>query len=557
MSLGALAAVRDLGRVHDIATILIRYGFGDMVRRLGLGGALKRAGRVLHWREANDLAMLEPPARIRRALEEMGPTFVKLGQVLATRIDLFPPEYIHEFEKLQDQVPPVPFEQISAQLEEDLGAPVDTVFHKVSRKALAAASIAQVHRAHLESGENVILKIRKPGIQKTVEADLRLLDWLAGVVEEHMEELRRFQPREIVSEFSRSLRQELDLAQECRNADRIAANFRDYPNIRVPRVYWEWTSERLNVQELIEGIPGRDLVAVDQAGLNRKLLAEHGAEAVLKMVFEDGFFHADPHPGNVFYLPENRIAFVDFGMVGRLAERRQRELVDVLFAIVKRQPEKAAGVLALWSGAEETKFDVLSVEIDGLIDRVHGVAISQLDLPQIITDLVALLRRHKLILPPDLTLLSKAFISLDGMGRQLDPDFQIIATAEPFLRRAMMERYTPKAVFHRSQEDVLQAVWLMSGLPKELHGLLRAARKGQFAVKIDVERADSYLTQTVRAIGLLTMGIVIAALIVGSSIVMTAAGSEIPFGLTAFAMMGFAGAVLGGFWLLLSLWRKR
>jgi ubiquinone biosynthesis protein len=336
----ALVAMHDLGRLHDIASILIRYGFGDMVRRIGLANTLERAGRALHWSKAGSLAHLEPSARVRRALEELGPTFVKLGQMLATRVDLFEPEWIAEFSKLQDSAPAAPYAGVCQQLSEDLGAPPEKIFAAFDPEPLAAASIAQVHRARLEDGSEVVVKVRRPGIQPIIEADLRWLSRLAELAETESPELRRFRPKEVVRQFAQSLRCELDFASECRNAERIAENFAGYtdkeepagnaideavpelppvlPIIVIPRVYWPWTGERVCVQEFIEGIPGRNLQAVDQACLDRKILARRGAHAILKMIVEDGFFHADPHSGNVFYLPGNRIAIIDFGMVGRL-----------------------------------------------------------------------------------------------------------------------------------------------------------------------------------------------------------------------------------------------
>lgn len=318
-----LSAARDLGHLHDIASILIRYGFGDVVRRLGMAGVLERAGKALHWKQATELARLQPPMRVRRALEEMGPTFIKLGQILATRVDLSPPEWIVEFEKLQDRAPPVAFEAVYKQLEEDLGCVPEKVFTELDPEPLAAASIAQVHRTRLEDGTEVVIKVRRPGIRPVVEADLRLLTRLAEIAEAEASDLHRFKLREVVRQFTLSLRRELDLAAECRNAERVARNFSEYTEIIVPKVYWSWTSERVNVQEYIDGIPGRDLETVDKEGLDRKTLARRGAQAVLKMILEDGFFHADPHQGNVFYLSDNRIAFIDFGMIGRLPRIKQ------------------------------------------------------------------------------------------------------------------------------------------------------------------------------------------------------------------------------------------
>ncbi|MGO8787516.1 MAG: ABC1 kinase family protein, partial [Terriglobia bacterium] len=275
----ALSAARDLGRVHDIAAVLIRYGFGDLVQRIGMARALERAGKVLGWRTPEELARLAPPARVRRALEDLGPTFIKLGQILATRVDLFRPEWIAEFGKLQDAAPAVPFPDLRRQLTEDLGDDPEAIFAGLETQPLAAASLAQVHRARLTDGTAVILKVRRPGIRPTVEADLRLLKFLAEIVEAEAPDLRRYRPRDVVHQFTLTLRRELDFSSECRNAERIRHNFAAHSEIVVPRVHWQWSGERLNVQDYIYGIPGRDLAEVDAGGLDRKLLARRGANA--------------------------------------------------------------------------------------------------------------------------------------------------------------------------------------------------------------------------------------------------------------------------------------
>jgi len=552
-----LLAARDLGRLHEIASILIRFGFGDMVRRLGMGAVLEKAGKVLHWQEAKELARLEPPERIRRAIEELGPGFVKLGQVLSTRADLFPPQYITEFCKLQDHVPALPFKKIVAQLEGDIGGAVDEVFAKVDKNPLAAASIAQVHRATLKTGDEVILKIRRPGIRKVIDADLRLLARLAEIAEEKNIELQRFQPQKIVAEFAKSIRSEMDFVNECKNAERIANNFKDHPDIIIPKIYWDYASESLNVQQFIDGTPGSDLDAVDAAGLDRKRLAVLGANAVMKMVFEDGFFHADPHPGNVIYLPENRIAFLDFGMAGRLSDERRKQLVDLLFAIVERDAARACDILLHWSGAAVIRDDTLIGEIDDLIDKTHGVPLKQLRISELMNDLITLLRVHNLSLPPDLTLLTKAFVSLEGMGRQLDPDYDMITQAEPFLRKQMLNRLSPEQLFKRTRKGVADGFEVLTGLPKDTHDLVKTLQSGQFRFHMDVEQAEHYLDRVDKSVSRLIMGIVIAALIMGSSIVMTVSGSDIPFGLSVFAMLGFSGAVIGALYLLYINWRGR
>jgi ubiquinone biosynthesis protein len=302
--------------LQHIVGVLVRHGLGDAVRRMGWADALEKAGHVVHWEGAADLARLEPPVQVRRALEELGPAFVKFGQILAGRADLLGPQWITELEHLHSRVPAVPFEVLRAQLVEDLGGEPDSLFASFDEVPLAAASIAQVHRACLKDGTQVVVKVRRPGIRQVIDADLRLLERLAAMAARQWPDLQPYRPVALVQQFGQSLRRELDLAYECRQAERIAANFAQSADIVIPKVYWEWTHERVNVQQFIDGIPGDGVDQLDAQGLDRKLLARRGAQAVLKMIVQDGLFHADPHPGNVFYLGGNRLAFIDFGMWG-------------------------------------------------------------------------------------------------------------------------------------------------------------------------------------------------------------------------------------------------
>ncbi|MGV3572286.1 MAG: ABC1 kinase family protein [Ramlibacter sp.] len=560
----ALASVRDLARLSDIVSVLVRYGFGDLVRRIGLADLLERAGRTLQWPDAQEYAQLPPPARVRRAMEDLGPAFVKLGQVLATRMDLFEPEWIAEFSRLQDHARPVPYEAIRAQLTEDLGGAPEEVFAEFDREPMAAASLAQVYRARLHSGEAVVVKVRRPGIRPVVEADLRLLARLAQMLEGESATLRAFAPQQIVQEFARSLRRELDFATEARNGRRMARNFAGYsdddapapgePVIAIPEVYWE--CERACVQELVEGIPGSDLAAVDAAGLDRRVLARRGARAVLKMILQDGFFHADPHPGNVFYLADQRVAFIDFGMVGRLTDQRREQVLRLLMGLVDRQPAGVADVLADWAGDEVADFEGLLADIEAFADQYRGVPLGQLRLGAMLTEAVAILRQHRLKLPADLSLLVKAFVSLEGMGRELDPAFDMAGHAWPVLRRTMRAQYAPRVLLRRGWSALLDAASLLSALPRDLSRLLRAARKGRLDVHIEVRNLTHVANQLDRAVSRLVVGIVVAALIIGSSIVMTVPGGPSLLGLPVFGLLGFVGAVAGGLWLLLSIRRS-
>lgn len=556
----AIGAARDLARAHEIASVLVRYGFSDLVRRVGLGNALERAGKALHWRAPEALAHMEAAERIRRTLEELGPTFVKLGQVLATRVDLFPPYWIAEFGKLQDAAPAEPWTRIRAQLAEDLGAEPETVFVALDPAPVAAASLAQVHRARLADGREVVLKVRRPGIRPQVEADLNLLARLAELIEAEAPELRRYRPREVVREFTLSLRRELDFAAECRNAERIAANLAGHPDILIPAIHWAWCGERLNVQDFVDGIPGRRLDLVDAAGLDRKALARSGAAAVLKMMLEDGLFHADPHPGNVFYLAGNRVALIDFGMVGRLSEARRHEVAVMLLGLVSGDAGTVADVMQAWRSGDEgdpdTSPERLRRDIEAFVDQYKGVLLKRLDLTAMLSDLMALLREHGLALPPDLALMIKAFITLEGLGRQLDPDFDLAGEVQPLLEQVLAAHHAPAAIARRGWRGLGDTLGLVAGLPQDLRELLRAGRRGTLQIQVDVVSLKRTVDQLDRAISRMTLGIVTAALIIGTAILMAVVRDPGLASLRTFGLLGFLGAVAGGLWVLVSIWRS-
>ncbi len=556
MLIETLLAMRDLPRLHEIASVLIRHGFGDLVRRTGVVGALERAGQVLHWGSREPTAALTPPQRARHALAELGPSFVKLGQVLATRVDLFPPEWIAEFERLQSDVPPVPFETLLPVIQQALGRSPYEVFQELSEAPLGAASIAQVHGARLQDGTAVVVKVVRPGIRPKIDADLRIVAYLAGLLESEVPEASRYQPAQMVAEFARSMRRELDLAQEARAQERFALNFAGDPGVLVPRIYWEYTHESMNVQERVEGIPGHDLAAVDAAGLDRRALARRGADAVLKMILVDGYFHADPHPGNVFYLPGNRVAMIDFGMAGRLSEQRRREIVDMLWALSRRDEQGVTDVLLEWVRDADVDEAKLAADVGDVIFEYEKVALKDVRMGALVNDITGIVRRHSIVLPSDLALLFKALLTLEGLGLKLDPDFRLVEHLGPFLRLVMRQRYRPAALVARGRRHLADYLSLVGGLPRDLRRLLKEARRGRMKLELDLKRLDHFGLQLSRSANRVTVGIVTAALIVGTSIVMTVSGGPTLFGLPLFGLLGFLLAFLGGVWVLVSIWRS-
>ena len=557
---GLFGTSRELPRLREISSVLVRHGLGDLVRRAGIATLLERAGQVLQWGEASELAHLEPQQRAKLAFEQLGPTFVKLGQILSTREDLLPPAWTTELARLHSQVASVPFDDLLPQVEQALGRSPFEVFDNLEREPYAAASIAQIHRAKLASGTPVILKIRRPGIEAKIDADLRILGHLAHLVEREIPEVRRYQPVQVIGQLRASLERELDLAVEARNTERFARNFADDLDILVPRVYWEWTSSAMNVQEHIEGIRGNDLAAIDNAGLDRKELAARGADAVLKMILVDGFFHADPHPGNVIYLPGNRIALIDFGMVGRLSPVRRRQVVDLLAGLARRDEETMLEVLLDWRGDDVVDEARLATDLGELAFDYVDLPLKDLKIGVLLRRVSAILREHSIVLPVDLTLLFKALISLEGLGRQYDPEFRLIERIKPFLDRAMRDRFQPAEAARRAQVTLSDFLGLVTSMPRDLARLVKDARHGRMRVDLDLKRLDSFGDRLDSAIDRATIGIMTASLVIGSSIVMTVAEGPTLFGvplLTFFGLFGYLIAFVNSLWIILSIWRYR
>ena len=546
--------VRDLPRLHEITSVLIHYGWGDIVRALGLARLLERAGKLLHRRSSDEIGKLDLPVRIRLALTELGPTFVKLGQILATRVDVFPPAWIAEFEQLHSHVPPAPFELLRPALEAKFGMPMESVFASFETTPFAAASIAQVHRARLKDGTPVVLKLRRPDIVAKVEADLRILAHLARLVEFEMPEMRRYHPVQIVAQLRRSLMNELDLVKEARNLTVFARNFANDDSVRIPRVYWDYCGETINVQEELVGIPATDLAAARAAGMDLPLLGARGGDAVLKMILIHGHYHADPHPGNVIFLPGDRIGMLDFGMVGRLTEVRRGQLIDFLGALIRKDEQGLLNVLSIWAGDAEIDEDKLAYDLTEVIFSYDDLPLKEIRIGPLLTDLTAVMRDNNLAIPPDLTLLFKALITLEGLGIQLDPEFHMVDHLEPFVLGVIEARYSPDAIYRRVRHGFKELGGVLSGLPKDITRLLRQARRGRMRIDLDLKRLDSFGQQLNDAANRLTVGVLTASLVVGSSIVMTVDGGPEIFGLPVFGVLGFLLAFFNSVWLMYSIW---
>lgn len=535
---------KDLLRMNELAAILFRYGFADVIRRLGLATPIEQAGKLVRSPVKGDMLRMGTAERLRHAMEEMGPTYVKLGQVLATRVDLFPMDWISEFEKLQDQASPIPFEVLAPQVEAALGKPIDTLFARIDPQPVGVASIGQVHSALTRRGQKVVIKIQKPGIREKIESDLRLLDQLAKLASDNSVELRRYRPVELVREFRRSLLRELDFTIEARNADRIRKNMRSLKWLTIPKVHWELSSTTVQVQELIQGIPARAVEQIEQAGLDRELVARRGALAAWKMVLEDGFFHADPHPGNFIILQANRIAMLDFGMVGKLSHNRREQILQLTRSVVLREAEQCAAVLANWSDGQPIKFDQLVSDVEDVISQYHGVSLAQLDITALLADVTAMVRNHNLVLPSDIALLIKAIITLEGFGRLLNPDFDLMTEAEPLLKRMIRTRYSPvrlaKSLSLRAL-DVVDKVYAPPPVP---------GQGPQQDSGIDPRHLERLVTRLERGQYRQVQALIVLAGFIGGSILLAGKVAPAPWGISLLGLLVFMGSAGWASWLM-------
>jgi ubiquinone biosynthesis protein len=547
MRIAVLERTRDLGRMGEIAAVLAKHGLGEVARRLGLAHLVERTGSALRWRSVDEPAQKPPQVRLREAFEQLGPCFVKLGQLLAGRSDLLPPQWTLELSKLQEDVAPVPFDELRAQLEQDLGADPQQVFRIIEPQPLAAGSIAQVHRAELEDGTRVVLKIRRPGVREVVEADLRLLMRLAERLEGHAD-LRAFRPRSVVRQFARVLRGELDLSREARHATRLRAALRDEFRIVVPRIHERWMTERLCVMDYLEGPSlSRWIREGMPGGWDPAHLARVGTDAVLRMVFVEGVYHSDPHPGNVILLADGRLGLIDFGQIGSLSAARRAEFFDLLAAVIARRPSEAAQVLLGWSdGCPDA--EILEQDCADFIDRYRNSSLRDLRATAVVGDIHALARENGLMLPADVALLLKVFLTLDALGRALDPSFVVSTHVEPFVRAIGAPGLQGLRGLPRTVNEVAR---LVSDLPRDLRDLRARLRQGKVGLQLDLAALDRFGAQLDRSVNHLTIGMITAALIIGTSVSLTVAGGPRLGGLPLFGAVGFLSSIAVGVWWIL------
>ncbi|WP_303722982.1 AarF/ABC1/UbiB kinase family protein [Malonomonas rubra] len=550
--------IRSIRRYRQILGVLIKYGFGQIVEQLNIDYYIELGRRIVTLGTASKgLERLTAAQRLRMAMEELGPTFIKLGQVLSTRPDLIPKDFAQEFIRLQDKVPPFDSKSVEQQLFLQLGRPLEDIFASFDSTPLAAASISQVHRARLQNGEDVVVKIQRPGIDTIIETDLDILMAFAYLVENHLPAGLVTDPIAVVREFRRVIRRELDFTREGRTIDRFAANFRNNEAVCIPRVYWEVTSPGVLTLSYIDGIKVNDFEALRRAEHDLQLIAQRGADAFLEQVLVHGLFHGDPHPGNILVLPGDVIGLLDFGMVGHIDETLRHQLVDLILAIVSRDAEQIINHL-FYAGnlTEETDRRQLKRDLAEFIDDYYDSALQVIDAGRLVSEFIEILQRHHIKFPADLILLAKALVAMEGMGRQLDPEFNIIEHLRPFLLRMMRERLSPGHI-SRETRHLGQAYFnLLKTLPSDLKEFVDRINRNKFKIDLEHRGLEKLISDIDKSSNRLSFSLLIGAIIVGSSLIMLTEKGPQLFGYPVLGLLGYTFAGFLGFWLAIAILRS-
>ncbi len=546
---------RSMQRVREIVTILSRHGFSRMLQATGLGRFMPVSQRMKRAENVNET--VTAPEQLRFALDELGPTFIKLGQMLASRPDLVPEPYVEELRKLQDEVSPFPFEEVCLVVEEQTGLPMDECFKSVDEQPMAAASIAQVHRAVLIDGTPVVLKVRRPGIKNIINRDLSVLQLLITAAERYMPESRELDLPTILDEFSRTIRRELDFYLEASHTERIKRNFGDDEQVVIPAIHWEMTGESLVVMDELEGFAADDIEGIDAAGIDRVQVAKIAARCFMKQVFEDGVFHADLHAGNVRVTAEGKLGLLDFGAVGFLSEEIQESLGTFLMALLSRDYTALVDEF-MHIGTFERAVDMRRFERDlrELIEPYFGRPLGELRFGEIMKECVAIALRHHIRVPADMVLLARSTISIEGIVRQLDPELGIIEEAEPFAKELIAKRLDPRRqwrAFSRAGRDYKH---FLTRLPTQLGRIFQQLLDSRLSIDFVHRGYEKALDEMDRSSNRISASLIISALIVGSALIVLSGKGPMLWDFPVFGIVGFILAAVMGFGLAIQILRS-
>jgi ubiquinone biosynthesis protein len=542
-----LKTVQHVGRLKDIVFVLLKYGFDDVVARLELPGKLLLK-RVIHVERD-----LTTPQRIRRTLEELGPTFVKFGQVMSLRTDLLPAELILELKKLHDEVPPVAFDKIRQRIEKELGRPLEEAFVQFDPQPAAAASLAQVHRAVLRAERQAVaVKVQRPDIQADIESDLALMRLIARQLDQRMEALKLYDLPKLVQEFHKTVTRELDYSREARNMRIFRANFAGDTEVHVPHVFDPYSTRRMLVMEWIQGVKLSE--AAPREPLLRKELARRGLRVTVKQILQDGFFHADPHPGNIIVRSDHTLCLLDCGMVGRLTDEMRFKLTDMIQAVVRKDSDRLVDVLLdLTRPFQRMRNEALQRDVLDLLDSYHSVPLSRLNLGQFLAQVTDVLREHGLRLPESLAVMIKALVTAEGVARELDPELNVVAEVQPMIARLVAEQWNPENLWRLIRGN-LRHIWILQKhLPLRMSQIIEKLDRGELTVRFRHENLDPVVQTLEDIASRITVAVILGAIVIGSSLIITTGIGPYIFGFPALGVVGYLISVVLGFWIVFNI----
>lgn len=551
-----LQTFRHLRRYQQIGRVLTRYGFGHVLTQLGIGRALIPSLEKLRFRSA-EILRATPAERVRMVIEELGPTFIKLGQILSTRGDVVPADLVHELEKLQDTVPPTSFDLIQAEVEQELGQPLDQIFPTFDPAPVASASLGQVHFATLVDGTEVAVKVFRPGVDKLIETDLDILLELAALAEKRTEWGEHYGVLALAQEFADTLRTEQNYEQEGHNMDRYRQIFAGVGYVHIPRVLWETTTRRVLTMERIRGIKITDIVRLDAANMDRELLARRLIDILLRAVLHEGFFHADPHAGNFMVLPYETIALMDFGIMGHLDPVERLGLVNLFVGLFRQDTDRvvqAVSDLGIATRASDRRR--LARDMDRLRLRYYGLELQKIRARSFVEDLMGLAFANRLRMPSDLVLVFKTIAMLEGIGLQLDPELNVFQEVEPYVRDALLELQSPVTRLRETAEQMGEAAEAMMALPRQLQRLLEQVEVGDSNLSMKVDGLERPTRRLVGAANRLVLAILAAAFVIGPALLIPHINELFPewrTGAVFLVIAGFAVSMLITLALLLSM----
>lgn len=550
--------MRHINRYREIATALIGQGFGYIVEEMGLIEKVPYYQRIRSESAGKNAKGIGE--RIRLVLQQLGPTYIKLGQIASTRPDLLPPGIIEQLEQLQDKVPEFSFDQVRDLIQQELGADLEDIFQQFDQMPLAAASIGQVHLASLQTGEKVAVKIQRPGIAVDIETDLEILYELASLAQRRFRWAERYQIVDMVDEFSKSLRKELDYTVEARNAEKIAKQFAHHAEIYIPRMYWDYTTRKILTAEFIEGVKISEIEKLRCQGYNLSLIAERFANGIFHQIFVEGFFHGDPHPGNVVVLPDEVVAFLDFGMVGRLSQEMRYNLSSLVIGLMRHNSDDLIKtVLRMGIIADHVNMLKLRDDIELLKEKYYGVPLSKISLGDAVSNFFSVAQEHKIRVPADMVLIGKSLLTVEGIVEKLDPKLSILDVAEPFGKKLLLERMNPIGIAESLWKNATNFTELFAGLPGNFKELSTVVNRGRLRLDVSIPEMEFFLRNQDRMSNRLSFSIILLAfsIIMGSIIVsMSLVGQASLLWRIPIVEIGFGIAMLMFIWLLYAIVRS-